>query len=382
LIEVPPGLKGVAATHTTIGSVRGTEGFYHYRQYSAIDLAERCGFEEVWHLFLEGELPDPEQLSNFRSEVRGLRAIPEGVRAVLPAIAAASSDAEPLDGLRTALSLAASQRGMRPVIDIEHRQRREDAVFLTAIAPTLLTALYRLRRGEPIVEPDSELGVAENYLYMLSGERPNVERARAIERYMISTIDHGFNASTFTARVIAGTGANLGACMVGAVGALSGPWHGGSPSRALDTLDAIGTPDNTDAWVRPRVESGEKIMGFGHPVYRTHDPRSLMLREIATDLGGDTVEFAKQVEGRIVEVLADLKPGATIYTNVEFYAGVVMELCGVPRAMFSPTFASSRIVGWAAHVLEQAADNKIIRPSARYVGPPAPQPVPESCSRN
>ena len=282
--------------------------------------------------------------------------------------------------MNAALSLAASAHGMRPVIDIDADQRRRDALRLTALVPTLLTALYRLRHGEPIVDPDPQLGTVENYLYMLSGERAETQHARAIERYMISTIDHGFNASTFTARVIAGTGANLGACVVGAIGALSGPWHGGSPSRALDTLDAIGSPDNTDAWVRPRVESGEKIMGFGHPVYRTDDPRSLMLREIATELGGETVDFAKQVERRIVDVLADLKPGATIYTNVEFYAGVVMELCGLPRAMFSPTFASSRVVGWCAHVLEQAADNKIIRPSARYVGPPAPQPVPERCA--
>jgi len=376
LIDVPPGLKGVAATHTRIGCVRGLEGFYHYRQYSAIDLAQQCSFEEVMYLLFHTALPTATELEVFRSEVRPLRAIPDEIRDVLPAIARASSDREPLDGLRTAISLLASSRAMRPVIDIQAKQRHDDALLLACATPTLLAALYRLRSGKPIVDPDPQLGTAENYLYMLNGQRPAPEPARAIERYMISTIDHGFNASTFTARIVAGTGANVGACVVAAIGALSGPWHGGSPSRALDTLDAIGTPDRTEAWVRPRVASGEKIMGFGHPVYRTDDPRSLMLRELATELGGETVDFAREVERRIVDVLAELKPGRTIFANVEFYAGVVMDLCGLPREMFSPTFASSRVVGWCAHILEQAADNKIIRPSARYIGPAAPVPIP------
>lgn len=376
LIDVPPGLKGVAVTHTSIGCVRGLEGFYHYRQYSAIELAQQCSFEEVMYLLLHASLPTAAELEAFRREVRPLRDIPDEIREVLPAIARASSDKEPLDGLRTAISLLASARGMRPVIDIDAKERRDDALSLACVTPTLLTALYRLRRGHSIVDPDPQLGTAENYLYMLHGQRPSSDRARAIECYMISTIDHGFNASTFTARVVTGTGANVGACVVAAIGALSGPWHGGSPSRALDTLDAIGTADRTEAWVRPRVASGEKIMGFGHPVYRTDDPRSLMLRDLAIELGGDTVDFARQVERRIVEVLAELKPGRTIFANVEFYAGVVMDLCGLPREMFSPTFTSSRVVGWCAHILEQAADNKIIRPSARYVGPLAPEPVP------
>ena len=151
--------------------------------------------------------------------------------------------------------------------------------------------------------------------------------------------------------------------------------HGGSPSRALDALDAIGEPANIDRWVRPRIASGEKLMGFGHPVYRTEDPRSRMLKGIARSLGGETVDFAEQVERRIVEILAEVKPGREIHANVELFAGVVMELCEIPREMFSPTFASSRVIGWCAHILEQALEGKIIRPSARYTGPPAPQPV-------
>lgn len=220
------------------------------------------------------------------------------------------------------------------------------------------------------VEPREDLPFAANYLYMLSGSEPEPARARAIEQYLISTVDHGFNASTFTARVIASTGADLAACLVGATGALSGPLHGGAPSRALDTLDAIGTPDRIDPWIRERVLAGERIMGFGHPVYRTEDPRSRMLRGIAESFGGPLVEFAVQVEAQVEAILAELKPGRELHTNVEFYAGVVMELCGLPREMFTPTFCAARVVGWSANILEQSEDSKIIRPAARYVGPP------------
>ncbi|GAA2755709.1 citrate synthase/methylcitrate synthase [Actinopolymorpha rutila] len=374
-IVVPPGLAGVSVTDTSIGHVRGREGFYHYRQYSAVDLAERRTVEDVWHLLFSGELPDSEQRAEFTARLAAYREVPAGVRDVLPAIAAAAP--APLDGLRTALSLAGAAQGMRPMWDLDEVARREDALRLCAQVPTLLTALHRLARGEEPIPPRPDLPYAANYLFMLTGTEPRPEHSRAIERYLVSTIDHGFNASTFTARVIASTGADVAACLVGAVGALSGPLHGGAPSRALDALDAIGTPDRIDAWVRDRIENGERIMGFGHPVYRTEDPRSRLLRRTARELGGDLVEFATAVESRVLALLAELKPDREIHTNVEFYAGVVMELCGLPRTMFTPTFASSRVIGWSAHVLEQARDRKIIRPDARYVGTPPPQPVPE-----
>jgi citrate synthase len=165
--------------------------------------------------------------------------------------------------------------------------------------------------------------------------------------------------------------------VVGAIGALSGPLHGGAPSRALDMLDAIGEEDKAEPWLRDAVERGDRLMGFGHRVYKTDDPRSKMLREIAERLGGPKVDLAEAIERKAIDVLADMKPGRRLYTNVEFYAGVVMETCGVPREMFTPTFASSRTIGWTSHILEQAADNRLIRPSANYVGPPPPQPVPE-----
>ncbi|MBV2357014.1 citrate synthase/methylcitrate synthase [Streptomyces sp. J2-1] len=375
-IDVPRGLAGVVVTDTEIGDVRGTEGFYHYRQYSAVDLARTRGFEDVWHLLVHGALPDARGLAAFTAVTAARRALPDEVRAALPAIAAASRVSGPLSGLRTALSLLGAAEGLQPVYDIDAGRRRADTVAVCAAVPTLLTALYRLGQGLDPVEPRVDLSYAANYLYMLTGEVPDPRKARAVEQYLIATIDHGFNASTFTARVIASTGADVAACLSGAVGALSGPLHGGAPSRALDTLDAIGTPDRIDPWIRERVLAGERIMGFGHAVYRTEDPRSRMLRGIAEGFGGPRVAFAVEVERQVTAILAELKPGRELHTNVEFYAGVVMELCGLPREMFTPTFAAARVVGWSANVLEQAADPKIIRPVARYVGPRPPAEIP------
>ncbi|MFF5023305.1 citrate synthase [Streptomyces collinus] len=369
LVEVPRGLAGVVVTETEIGDVRGREGFYHYRQYSAVELARTRRFEDVWHLLVQGTLPDPARGAAFAAETAALRRLPAGVRAALPGIAAAGGGAGPLAGLRTALSLLGAERGFRPVYDLDADRRRADTVAACAAVPTLLTALYRLGRGLDPVEPREDLSYAADYLRMLTGAEPDPRHVRAVEQYLISTIDHGFNASTFTARVIASTGADVAACLAGAVGALSGPLHGGAPSRALDTLDAIGTPDRIDAWIRERVLAGDRIMGFGHAIYRTEDPRSRMLRETALGFGGPRVRFAVEVERRVEAILAELKPGRELHTNVEFYAGIVMELCGLPREMFTPTFAAARAVGWSANILEQAADPKIIRPVARYVGP-------------
>jgi citrate synthase len=373
--EVPRGLRGVVVTDTEIGDVRGLEGFYHYRQYSAVELAARRSLEDVWHLLFEGHLPDGAELARFSSEVGALRTLPDDVAAVLPGIARAGQ-AGPLDGLRTAVSLLGAHEGMQPVMYLDRPTRRADALRICASVPTIVAALHRLGHGLEPIDPRPDLGAAANYLWMLFGVDPAPATARAIEQYLILTVDHGFNASTFTARVIASTGADVAAAVTGAIGALSGPLHGGAPSRALDTLDAIGTPANTAAWVREHVAAGERIMGFGHPVYRTADPRSVMLRDIARSFGGPLVAFAEQVEASVEDTLAELKPGRELHTNVELYAGVVMEQCGLPRDLFTPTFAISRVIGWCAHILEQADDTKIIRPSARYVGPEPPQEVP------
>ncbi len=373
-VEVPRGLKGVIVAETGVGDVRGAEGFYHYRQYSAVDLAVSRPLEDVWQLLVDGALPrNRAERAAFAAETGPLRLLPPGLAAALPLIARASP---PLEGLRTALSLAAAERGCRPVYDLEPAARRADALFAAAVTPTILTALHRLRQGQQPLPPRADLDYAANYRWMLTGEEPSPVHADAVKRYLVSTIDHGFNASTFTARVIASTGADLGACVTGAVGALSGPLHGGAPSRALDLLDEIGSPERARPVVTEKVTRGQRIMGFGHPVYVTEDPRSVMLRQVAQRLGGPLADLAVHTEQTVVEVLAELKPGRHLYANVEFYAGVVMAQCGIPREMFTPTFASSRVIGWTANILEQAGDSKIIRPSARYVGPVPPQPVP------
>jgi citrate synthase len=374
--EVPRGLEGVVVAETGIGDVRGLEGFYHYRQYDAVELAETRSLEDVWYLLYHGELPTASERATFATEIGPLREVPDDVLATLPDIARVAEHAPPLDLLRTTLSLLGATLGFRPSLDLTAPELHAQAMRVCAVVPTLLCSLYRLQRGIDVVPPHPDLAYAANYLYMMSGEVPTAEHARGVEQYLISTIDHGFNASTFTARVITSTGADLVAAVVGAIGALSGPLHGGAPSRALDMLDAIGTIDKADAWLRDAVERGDRLMGFGHRVYKTDDPRSVMLRSVAERLGGPRVELAKQVEQRAIDVLAELKPGRKLYTNVEFYAGVVMDTCGVPREMFTPTFASSRVIGWTAHIVEQAADNRLIRPSAQYVGPPPPQPVP------
>ncbi len=371
--DVPRGLEGVVVAETSVGDVRGQEGFFHYRQYSATELAARRSLEDVWQLLFDGALPDRAGSERFAAEVAGLRTIPPGLAAMLPTLAGMGS---PLDVLRTAVSILGAELGWRPTHDIDHQELRAQALRLCAVVPTVLTAVHRLQQGKDPVPPRDDLGYAANYLWMLSGEEAPAAHVRAVEEYLVLTIDHGFNASTFTARVIASTGADLAAAIVGAVGALSGPLHGGAPSRALAMLDSIGTPDRAEAWIREAVLRGDRIMGFGHRVYKTDDPRSVFLRDVARSLGGDLVDFAEQVERTTVDVLAELKPGRQLYTNVEFFAGVVMHTCGIPREMFTPTFASSRTIGWATHVMEQAADNRLIRPAARYVGPPPPQPVP------
>jgi len=382
LIDAPPGLKGVVVTKTELGDVRGDEGFFHYREYSAIDLARTTTLEAVWYLMFEGALPSDRALCDFQQELVGYRQLDPEVAALLPAIANVGEPWNPLDGLRTALSLACTARGLGPCIDLTPEQRRRDALFVCCQVPILAAALWRLRHGDAPLDPDPRLDYAADYLRMIAASQPTNECARAVEQYLIATVDHGFNASTFTARVIAATGADIGSCVVGGLGAFSGPLHGGSIARALDTLDKIGVVENIDRYVAPRIESGDRIMGFGHPVYRALDPRAVLLLEISERLGGEKVALARQVEKRVLEIFSELKPGREIHTNVEFYAGVLLDACGIPRPMFTSTFATSRVIGWTANILEQATDEQIIRPSARYVGPPAPQPVPPARLRD
>lgn len=358
LIEVPAGLKGVAAADTAIGSVRGEEGFYHYRQYDAIEVARHKSFEDAWSLVLDGEFAD----ADFESSARRSRAVPADV------IAAATGS--PLRALQKGLLTLADVQAMEPTVDIDDERVRADAMVIAGAAPALLAS----STGREL--PDGEMGHAEFWLRAVRGDEPNEAEVRAIEIYLTSTIDHGFNNSTFSARSITSTGCDVAGGVCGAIGSFSGPLHGGAPGRALDMIESIGEPGNAERWLKPRLDSGEKVMGFGHAVYLADDPRAMLLRDVALGLGGELIERAVAIEAEVLAVLRAWKPNATIVTNVEYYAGVLFEILRVPPEFFTPTFLVSRIVGWTAHIREQAADNKIIRPSANYTGPSAPEPLP------
>lgn len=376
-LTVAPGLAGAVVAETRIGDVRGTEGFFHYGPHSAIELARERTFEDVWFLMLEGRLPTRAERDAFGERVAVARTVPEELAELLPAIAAAGREFHPLAALRTALSWLAAHDDVVPLWGSEVAERTAVVLRTCAVTPVLLAHLHRHRHGLDVVPVDRRLPTAEFWLRSVTGRAPEPAHVRAIDAYLTCTVDHGFNASTFTARTVASAGADPVSAVCAAIGTFSGPLHGGAPDRALAGLDEIGTPDRARAWVRDRVAAGMRIMGFGHAVYRTEDPRARLMREIGQALGGDLIDFAIGVEQEVVAALAELKPDRDLHANVEFYAGVVMEQCGIPRSMFTPTFTASRVVGWGAHILEQARDRKIIRPSAAYVGEPPVVPAPE-----
>lgn len=359
----PPGLKGLIVADTEVGSVRGDEGWFHYRGRNAASLARNLSFEEVAHLLLTGELPDSAAKEAFRAELAAARRLtPEAADLVA---ALARSDLPPMSILRSVLGVEVDPR---PSLDLDPDERRAAVIRAIGITPTVLAAVNRIRSGSDPLVPDESLSHSADYLRMTLGETPLPEHAQAVETYLCLTADHGFNASTFTARVITSTGADVAGAFGGALAALAGPLHGGAPGRVLDMLHAIGHPDNAVPWIAAELDAGHKIMGFGHAVYRADDPRSETLKAMAIELGGELVERALDIESRILAYLAEWKPEAVIVTNVEYYAGVVLHLAGLPQEAFTPTFTTSRVVGWGAHLLEQAANNKIMRPSARYTG--------------
>jgi len=364
LIDVPPGLEGVVVADTTISDVLGEQGYFHYRGYPAPALARSQPLEAVWYLLQRGRLPSAAERQAFAAEVAALRWLDPTLLAALPAIALQGS---PMSALRTALSLAG--QGSRAWLDLTPDERASDALRLTAVMPSLAAAIWRLRRQQTPVSSDPGLGVAADYLRMITGAAPTAVAAAALERYLVLTIDHGFSASTFATRVVASTGADLTAAAVTGIAALSGPLHGGAPSRVIEMLLDIGSAERARTWVERALAGGRRIMGFGHRVYRTEDPRSAALRETALTLGGPIVELAVEVERVTLEILERTYPERRLRTNVEFYAGVVLHEIGMPAELFSPTFAVSRMIGWMAHALEQTAGNRIIRPASRYVGP-------------
>jgi len=349
-----PGLEGVVGAESAIGLVDGKNGRLLYRGYPIGQLVANGTYAEVADLLWTGEWHPGVQFH--------AAAVPEPV---LVALRALPADAHPMDALRTAVSVwGATERIAWPPTP-------EQARAVTAFSPSALAAFDRIRRGLEPVPPDPNLDLAGGFLQQLTGTVPDPATARALEAYFIVGAEHGLNASTFTARVITATRSDLASAVCGAIGALKGPLHGGAPAEVVSQLHEIGSPERAEAWVRETVASGGRVMGFGHRVYRAYDPRAAALRQVAEamEVRPDWLDLAIQVEDVVLRVLAELKPGRVLKTNVEYYAAAVLQGVGLTPDLFPATFALARHAGWTAHAIEQVEANKLIRPDMRYTGP-------------
>jgi len=357
------GLEGVVAATTRLSSVDGEAGELLIAGFPVEELAPRASFEETAWLLWNGSLPSADELESFRRRLAGQRTLPAATLGLLRA--AAQRRVPAMDALRMAAGTLSLIEGVGDA--------REDAVILVAAFPTIVAAYWRLLRGEEPLAPREDLGHAANFLYLLFGEEPSVERARGLETYLNTVSDHGLNASTFTARVIVSTQSDLISAITGAVGALKGPLHGGAPGPALDMVFEIGTPERAEPILREKLARGERLMGFGHRVYRVRDPRADVLAAAAERFyrnGGDMglYELARSVEATALSLLREAKPDRRLDTNVEFYTALLLHGLGLPTALFTPIFAVGRVAGWTAHALEQLETGRLIRPQSEYVG--------------
>jgi len=356
------GLDGVVATETRLSAVDGEAGELTIAGFPVEELADRATFEEVVYLLWHDALPDPKQLATFRKELGARRTLPSATLELLRTAAAERVPA--MDALRMAagtLSLGGAD------------DTYAEALALVARLPGIIAAYSRLLGGEEPVAPDPELGHAANYLYLLTGEEPGAESVRALETYLNTVTDHGMNASTFAARVIISTRSDVVSAIVGAIGALKGPLHGGAPGPALDVVFEIGESGRSETVLREKLARGERLMGFGHRIYKVRDPRADVLaaaaeRLYATEAHERLYRLALEVEKTALGLLAEHKPGRNLQTNVEFYTALLLHGLGLPAELFSPTFAVARVAGWTAHCFEQRALDRIIRPQSAYVG--------------
>jgi len=364
--EYVPGLEGIVAARTEISLVDGANGRLVYRGYVIADLAEEMSFEEVAHLLWRGSLPNRTELDSLTHELADSRMLTPAATTTLEAL---PGDTDPMDVLRSVVSVQGVEHKLeKPTIPL--------AIHATASFPTILANFHRRVQGLEPVKPRADLGHAANYLYMLNGKESAPELVRALNTYLVLLADHGMNASTFTARVIASTDSDLASCLVGAIGALKGPAHGGAPSAVMDQLEKIGTADNADHWLREARKEKVRFMGFGHRVYRTYDPRARILKALCQQLNPKFYELASKVEETALEILHEEHPERPQATNVEFYSAGVLQAIGLPTEFFPPTFAVARVAGWSAHVLEQGSHNRLIRPQSEYIGPEPRKPVP------
>jgi citrate synthase len=348
-----PGLEGVLAGETALSLVDGERGRLTYRGYRIGDLVERGSYASVANLLWTGEWDADARLPT--------APIPAPVLATLRSL---PRDAKPMDALRTAVSAWGATQTLDWPPTVDH------ARSLTAFSPSALAAFARLRQGNDPVDPDPSLDLVEGFLYQLTGERPDEGTARALDAYFIVGAEHGFNASTFTARVITSTRSDVASAVAGAIGTMKGPLHGGAPSEVVDQLAEMGSVEKAESWISEALDRHERLMGFGHRVYRAYDPRAAALRKVAEAMEHqpDWLQLAIKVEDVALRLLAERHPERALKTNVEYYAAPVLQGVGLSPDLFPATFSLARHAGWTAHVLEQAGSNRLIRPDVRYVG--------------
>jgi 2-methylcitrate synthase len=356
------GLRNVAVAESAISSIDGTRGILAYRGIDIHALAEHSTFEEVVFLLHRGALPTRSQVQSFRGELSRQRAVPDELFSVMRALPRSS---HPMTTLRSAISAAGA---LDPEAEDDSEPARQSkALRLTAQMATVVAAIERLRSGRAPVAPDPMLPHAANFLYMLTGERPGDSAARAMDVALVLHADHEFNASTFAARVAASTLADMHGAITAAIATLKGPLHGGANEAVMQMLEAIGSVDRAEAWLAETFATKKKIMGFGHAVYKTEDPRATHLRALSKRIGNEASQRRWYDMSEKIEGLVKSQKGLNV--NVDFYSASLYRSLGIPTDLFTPVFAVSRIAGWTAHVLEQQANNRLIRPESEYVGP-------------
>ena len=361
MIRAPKGLEGVIVATTSLTKIDGQAGRLIYRGYDVTQLAGRVSYESVAHLLWYGHLPNRQELSALETRFSREHALPNQVIGFLRG---ESKVAEPLSALQTSVSILGGLRGRTEPSIID------SSIDLTAQMPTIVATYHRLRKGQEPVAPRSGLGHAANYLFMLNNKPAKPEHVHALDSYFTLLADHSLNASTFVARIAASTLTDVHSAVVAAISALKGPLHGGAPIYVWEMLQSIGTPANAESWLRDRLEKHDRIMGFGHRVYRTEDPRSRVLKELARQIVDPSLfKLATTVEDTARKLLREQHPERPIDVNVEFYSSVILHAVGIPPELFTCTFACARTVGWTAHISEQLQDNRLFRPDAEYVGP-------------
>jgi citrate synthase len=367
--HIARGLEGVVAAATNIAEVDGEKGKLTLRGYDISELSGRVTFEEVAYLLWYGKLPNRDELNSLSKEMSGARDLPP---AALSALKEVSREAEGMHVLRMGASLLSL--GDADVDNLDPESNRRRAARIQAQMPAIVAHSWRLKQGQEIVPPKPEHGLAQSFLYMLEGKEPHPARVDGLNAYLVAVSEHGLNASTFTGRVVMSTSSDMVSALTAAICALKGPRHGGVPGPVLKMMEEIGDPANAETYIRNEMAEGRRIMGFGHRIYKVRDPRAALLTDAAEKMAGLTgdrrlLDLTRAVEATTVKVLHELKPGRDLYANVELFAALILHEVGVPSELFTPIFAIGRTAGWTAHMIEQLAETKIIRPESVYIGP-------------